>query len=97
MQIYYQNFICFPKCVRDEETMCKEQRKTLRAAMAAWNLKSGWFSINYEVILWEEVQMRTLEKINSSEWKAMKENQECTSGDYSHSKPGNTHAQSPPI
>ena len=50
--------------------------------MAVWTLKVDGFLINYDVILWEKVQMWTPVQINLSEQKATKENQECTSGDY---------------
>ena len=40
-------------CVRDEAIMCKERKKILRATMAAgynFDIKSGWFLSNYDVI-----------------------------------------------
>ena len=46
-----ENIVVKDNFVRDKETMCQERREMLRAAMAAWTLKSGQFLINYDVIL----------------------------------------------
>ena len=62
--------------------MCKERRKKIKSGHGS--LDGVFFSlINYDVIPWGGGQNVNAIGINSSEWKGMKENQECTSGDYS--------------
>ena len=53
--------------------------------MAAWTLKSGWFLINYDTILDNNMggtMFSVMVETYSTSRKAMKENQEHTSGDY---------------
>ena len=47
--------------------------------------KNGWFLNSYDVIrdnIMGVVLLNAIEEIYSSVWKGMKENQECTNGDY---------------